>query len=204
MITKPATVGARGADSLAFSENGTLAQAQALRGAGFDFFAGYLGAMTAARVQAVLGAGMAFMPVTFGGAFDGAAAALQCKALGLSAGCTVWLDVEGQTIWAMKPTDLIAKINAWADAVGAAGFMPGLYVGVPQPLTSAELWNLHVKRYWRGQGRVVDRTGALSEPQGCGWCMAQAYPSVARGGVLVDVDFIGQDYLQRVPNWVAA
>src|SRR5205085_2786401 len=130
------------------------------------FFVGYLGVINAARVKYILDAGMAFMPVTLAGEYnDGPADEIgQIKALGLPPGCTVWLDLEGMAAFKTKPAELIAKINAWADAITAAGYMPGLYVGVPQPLTSDELWSLRVKRYWRGQGSIRDRSNALAEP----------------------------------------
>jgi hypothetical protein len=116
----------------------------------------------------------------------------------------VWLDLEGMHAFKANPVELIAKINTWANAIASAGYMPGLYVGVPQPLTSDELWNLRVSRYWRGQGSVRDRNNALAEPTGCGWCMWQAWPSKHRGGVWVDDNLVTADYRSRVPTWCVA
>lgn len=204
MKTEQARVGAIGFDSLPFSMGGTAANAKAWKVRGADFFVGYLGKMNKARLDAVLDAGLAFMPVTLAGEYnDGADDEIaQLRALCLPAGCSVWLDVEGQKAFATPPAELIAKIDTWATAIQAAGYMPCLYVGVPQPLTSDELWNLKVQRYWRGQGSVRDRTNALAEPTKCGWCMTQMYPSITVGGVLVDANIIGQDYKGRVPAWV--
>ncbi len=128
----------------------------------------------------------------------------QLAALGLPPGTTVFLDLEGLKAFKTDPAVLIEKINAWADAVAKAGFVPGLYVGVPQPLTSQELYALRVQRYWRGQGSVRDRFNALAEPSGCGWCMTQMYPSITRGNTWVDCNMVGQDYRGRVPSWVKA
>ena len=205
MKTAQALVGARGADSLPFSQGGTAAQAAALRARGIDFFCGYLGVINAQRMGYLLAQGLAFMPVTLAGEYeDGPADEVgQLAALGIPPGCTVWLDLEGLTAFHADPPTLIAKINAWADGIAAAGYMPGLYVGSPQPLTSAELYALHVTRYWRGQGRIVDRHNALAEPWGCGWTMTQAFPSVTWGGTLIDVSIVGQDYEARVPAWCA-
>lgn len=205
MKAVPAEVGARGADSLPFSQGGTLSMAQGLRVAGYDFFVGYLGSVTPARLAVILTAGMAFMPVTYGGEYeDGADDELaQLRALNIPAGVSVWLDMEGLSAFHADPPTLIGKVNAWADKVAAAGWMPCLYVGVPQPLTSVELYNLHVKRYWRGQGSVRDRFNALAEPS-CGWCMTQMFPSITRGSVLIDANIVGQDYKARVPMMVAA
>ncbi len=208
MKTQLATVGARGVDSLPYSQGGTAAQAKAMRAAGVEFFVGYLGCITKARVQFLLDEGIAFMPVTFAGEyFDGAADELaQLTALGLPRGCTVWLDLEGMKSYQTPAQELIAKINAWADAVAAAGFEPGLYVGSPQPLTADELYRLRVVRYWKAPSRVIDRNGQTSDGPSCGFCMYQAWPSVVwRGtGVFVDVNFIQQDFRERLPSWVVA
>lgn len=204
MKAAPASIGARVVDSYPFSQGGTAQQALDLKADGVDCLVGYLGLIDAEKVGYVLDAGMAFMAVTLGGHYSGPSAVQQCTELGLPAGVTVWLDLEGKEAFATPPGDLMAKINSWANCIAAAGYMPGLYVGVPQPLTSDELWGLRVARYWRGQGSVRDRNNALAEPTGCGWCMTQMFPSHVRGGVLVDDDCIGQDYRGRVPTWAVA
>ncbi len=204
MRVEPAAVGARLVDSLPFSQSGTGAQAHALQVSGVDAVAGYLGVINRDRLGFILGAGMAFVPVTLAGEYnDGPDDEIgQLATLGIPRGATVFLDMEGMAAFKADPAQLIAKVNAWADAIAAAGFVPGLYVGVPQPLSSDELYALRVSRYWRGQGSVRDRRNALAEPTGCGWCMTQMFPSVQRGGVLVDCNIIGQDYKGRVPAWV--
>jgi hypothetical protein len=204
MRVERASIGAVVCDSLPFSQGGTAEQARALKASGVDALAGYLGAMTPARLASVLDAELAYIPVTFAGEYnDGANDEIaQLHALGIPAGATVFLDLEGLAAFKSDPLLLIAKVNAWADAISAAGYMPGLYAGVPQPLTSGELYALRVQRYWRGQGSVRDRSNALAEPAGCGWCMTQMFPSVTRGGVLVDCNMVGQDYKGRVPAWV--
>ncbi len=203
MKVAPARVGCTLVDSLPFSQGGTETQARALRASGVDGLVGYLGCMSASRLAHVLDAGLAYIPVTLAGEYnDGPADELgQLAALGIPRGATVFLDMEGMAAFKADPPTLIAKVNAWADGIAAAGFIPGLYVGVPQPLTSEELYALRVSRYWRGQGSIRDRHSALAEPT-CGWCMTQAYPSVTWGGVLVDVNMVSQDYRARVPSWV--
>jgi len=199
-----ATVGARGVDSLPFAQAGTTSQAAALKASGVEFLVAYLGVINPARLAIVLASGLAFMPVTLAGEYeDGPSDEIgQLKTLGIPAGTSVWLDLEGMKAFRSDPLALVNKINTWADAIAEGGWMPCLYVGSPQPLTSRELWALRVKRYWRGQGRIVDRNNALAEPWNCGWCMTQMFPSVTWGGVLVDANIIGQDYLARVPSWV--
>jgi hypothetical protein len=181
-----------------------------LRASGIDYFVGYLGAIDAGRLEVVVDAGLAFMPVTFADAFDGNSAVEQCEALALPAGCTVWLDIEGKKVWAMNPQEVIARVNGWADAVIGGGYMPGLYVGSPQPLTGDELYALHVVRYWKAPSRVIDRNGRVWDGPACGFCMYQCWPSknwptdTDPNRVFVDVDFIQEDLRGRLPAWVVA
>lgn len=210
MRATPASVGARGADSDPFSRSADAARAAMLRSSGIDFVFGYLGTITLAFVQIVLAAGLGFMPVTYAGEYeDGPNDEIaQLKALGIPTGVSVWLDLEGLKAYHSDIPTLIAKINAWADGIAAAGWMPCLYVGAPQPLTSAELHALHVVRYWKGQGRCVDRFNALAEPTN-GWCLTQMWPSVLwpeghAAQVLVDLNIVGEDYKARLPVLVVA
>jgi len=194
MIAKLAYVGARGCDSVQFSQGGGVHEAQALADLGLDYFCGYLGSITPARLQAILAAGMAFMPVTYAEQFDGVRTVAQCEALGLPAGVTVWLDLEGSDLTDAYAT--AAKINLWARAVTAAGYQPGLYVGAPQPFTAAQLYALGVVRYWRSPA-------AIPEPQ-CGYCAIQLWPSVTWAGLLIDIDVVQQDRQGRLPTWAVA
>jgi hypothetical protein len=189
-------------DSLAFSQGGTLEQAKALSSAGAKGVYLYGGVAGSAQVEAAFGANLGVMLVTLANAFNGQSAVAQRMALGLPSGSTVQLDVEGVELLSTNLAIVTAEINAWCEALVGAGDDPGGYIGVPQPFTSAELWNLAFKGYWRGQGRIVDRNNALSEPSGCGWWAYQAYPSQVIAGLEVDWDMITTDYLGRTPSWV--
>jgi hypothetical protein len=210
MRTEVARVGARGIDSLPFSIGGTRSQADRLKASGVDFAVLYLGSVTPKIVGDVISAGLAFMPVTFAGAyFNGADDELsQLKRLGLPLGCTVWLDLEGKKSYETPPQELIAKCDAWALAVQKAGYEAGLYIGSPQPLTADELYRLRVTRYWKAPSRVIDRLGKASDGPACGFCMYQLWPSVMWPSasdperVFVDVNFVQQDHQGRVPHWV--
>lgn len=196
--------GSRVVDSLPFSSGGTPQLAAAIKATGVEAFAGYLGVITPDRLAAVLVAGMGFIPVTLGGAYNnGFQDELgQLKLLGIPSGATVFLDMEGLAAFKTDPSVLIDKVNAWADGIVAAGYLAGLYCGVPQPLTSDELWKLRVTRYWKGQGSLRDRNNNLAEPTGCGFCMTQMFPSVLRAGILVDCSMVGQDFKGRTPTMV--
>jgi hypothetical protein len=193
MKAELAYVGARGTDCVTSLTPGT---AVAFKTTGIDFSVRYLGTVTPGELQGILDAGLAFMPVTYADRFDGPTAVAECKALGLPLGITVWLDAEGLS--KMPTADVIAKINAWATAVKAAGYEPGLYVGDSVPLTAQELYALGVVRYWRSMSMVP-------EPR-CGFCMTQVQPTQNwRGvGVPVDLNMIGADYFMRRPTWTVA
>ena len=211
MIVEKAFVGARGVDSVPFSVGGTAAQAKRLRETGVDFLVGYLGTINKHRLDHVLDAGLAFMPVTYAGEyFDGPADELaHLKALAIPVGTTVWLDLEGEKSFNWPAQDLINKINAWARALQTAGYVAGLYVGSPQPLTGDELARLAVTRYWKAPSRVLDRNGkAWDGPSGIGFCAWQMWPQrnwpndTDPNRVFVDVNMVGEDFRERVPTWV--
>lgn len=195
-------------DSLPLSQSGTDAQVQALKAAGVKGVAVYLGVAKASLVASIVAAGMGVFPVTLAGEYkDGPQDEVaNLTALGLPKGIHVFLDMEGLEAFHTDPAKLISMVNSWADGVRAAGYKPALYVGVPQPLTSSELYALRVELYWRGQGRVTDRNNALAEPWGCGWAVFQSYPSRNLGtpASWVDVDMVNQDYKGRVLTWAAA
>ena len=197
MISTTAFTGARGIDTDSFI---TTSSAAALKQCNTDFVIRYLGSITQAELSAILGAGLAFMPVTFANVYDPKVCLQHLSALSLPAGCTVWLDVEGVS---MAPAALIQAVTTWASVVKNAGYDPGIYVGAAALLTSQELFNLPVDRYWHGLSKVEDRHGMFAEPA-CGWTMYQCFSSVTWGGVWSDIDFVQADYLNRLPSWVVS
>lgn len=209
LVVENAFPGARLVDSLPFSNGGTEAQAKALAASGVEGFIGYLGAMNPARLGYILDAGLAFMPVTFAGEYEDGAAdeVAQLKALDVPAGVTVWLDLEGLKAFRSDVTLLANKINTWAAAIVAGGWVAGLYVGAPQPFTGPELYRLGVTRYWLGQGRCMGRDGLDAYPK-CGWCMRQDWHNTGTGfmwkstGILVDTNAVQADHFGRLPTWL--
>lgn len=196
LAAKQAFVGARGIDAVTLISS--MDSARRVREAQVDFVVQYLGSVTPEIVSYVTDAGCGFMPVTYADKFDGYATVQQLARLKLPPLTTTWLDVEG--VGTIDPLALQGKINDWAMAIDAAGFEPGMYVGPNSLLTSIELYRLKVRRYWRSAARIVDRNGELAEPA-CGYCMFQLLPSITWGGIFSDVDFVQQDYRQRLPTW---
>ena len=207
MRVEKAFVGAMGIDSYPYSIGGTPEQARALYAHGVRFAVLYLGVANIQRINYVLNAGMAFMPVTKAGeAFDGPDDEIaQLNALGIPKGCTVWLDHEGMKTLEVPKPELARLINVWAKAISASGYIAGLYYAPPQPFTGPELAALAVTRYWKSAGRLQDSTGKIwDEPEGIGHCMIQSWPqgNFRDTGVFVDADFVTSDRRGRVPTWV--
>ncbi len=204
-------VGSRLVDSYPYSGGGTPEQARRLKASGVDGLIGYLGRMTAPRLEGVLDAGLGFMPVTVANEFyDGPADEIaQLRALGYPAGGTVWLDIEGPRIWdhgKKDPAEVMRLLAGWANPVNDAGWLAGIYVGAPQPLTGKELYSLPFVRYWLGIGRCRDRNGDDAYPS-CGWCIRQDWHGQKLGmlwrdsGVFVDTNSVQCDHRGRLPTW---
>jgi hypothetical protein len=168
--------------------------------AGFRFVGRYIVSLAATELSDILRAGLAVSPVSYANSFDPSDEIAALQRLGIPKGIVVWLDVEGVKD---DPITLSQRINTWAKALEAAGYIPGLYVGAGCPLTSAELYALAVKRYWHSCSRVVDSHNNAAEPL-CGWAMTQCTCEVERAGVEVDIDFVYADYRGRTVPMVAA
>jgi hypothetical protein len=131
------------------------------------------------------------MPSAALGNEDGQNAIANARTYDFPAGVTVWCDSEGQAGGAAAT---IEYVNAWAAAVKAGGYDPGLYVGSGTPLDSQQLYALDVDRYWKSFSQVNEPT--------CGWSLIQLYKQVTLAGVNVDVDAVQYDYKGRVPSWL--
>ncbi|MBX7078570.1 MAG: DUF1906 domain-containing protein [Nannocystaceae bacterium] len=151
-------------------------QARSLRASGFGFCARYLKrtpseqppasgpALTLDEAHGVLGSGLALIPVQYGsstlvpdasgGTAVGEAAAINAAALGIPVGVTIWCDLEWAPDVAADPSSTIAYANAWHDAVVAAGFRAGLYVGPNLPLGGVQLGELAFRSYWKSASGV--------------------------------------------------
>lgn len=157
--------------------------------------------LLATELSDILRAGLAVSPISYANSFDPSDEIAALLRLGIPKGVVVWLDVEGVKD---DPVTLIQRINTWAKAIQAAGYVAGLYVGAGVPLTSKELYALAVTRYWHSVSRVTDRNGNEAGPA-CGWCLFQCSPpNVIRAGIQVDVDFCQEDHLGRQVYFVAA
>lgn len=148
----------------------TAAKAAQFKQSGYDFCIRYLsratsqggGDLSNAEALNILNAGLALMavqhvaanyppgwaPTAALGTQYGTNAAGNARSVGLPAGINIWCDLEG-VIPTTPAADVIAYCQAWHVAVKAAGYVPGLYVGVPCVLNSTQLYqNLSFQHYW--------------------------------------------------------
>lgn len=172
----------------------TRETAIALMGRGVVFRVGYIDLLTPAELADLVSVGMQVSFVTYALEFNAAHTLARLAALGVPKGCTIWIDVEGT---GLDAADIIAKTNAWAAAVQAAGYEAGIYVGAGCPLNAAQLSALVVNRYWHSVSRVIDPTR--------GPCMEQVPPDdVWIAGVKVDVNIVKPDFHGDLPTFAAA
>lgn len=196
-----ASVGAKGIDTAAKLTR-EIACALKAEIPGLEFVARYIGLgapspgdLTRAELDMLLSEGLGVMlvqhvriagwqPTEGRGHADGAAAAQQAMALGIPSGMVLWNDLEGIH---GTGTDVIAYASAWCAVVRAAGYLPGAYIGSAVPLTSREIFGvLPYVAYWSSGSFVQEQSGR-------GWQMYQLFPSVAHGGIAVDIDCAQED-----------
>ena len=135
--------------------------------------------LTTGEVLGILAAGLGLMvvqhvdgpgwePSAALGTQYGSTAAAECRRVGIPAGVTVWCDLEGVDT-SCGHAAVIGYCNAWYDAVAAAAYVPGLYVGDCCILTPAELHDaLRFEHYWSAYNLNSDAAPAVR-----GVCMRQ-------------------------------
>ena len=154
----------------------TAAKAKEFYDKGFRFCIRYLtrskdvenpGDITAAEAALILKAGLALSAVQHVapagwtataalGTQYGKRAASNAKQADLPGGMNLWLDLEGISN-ASSHQDVIDYCNNWFDAVEAAGYVSGLYVGDRAILTGTELFlKLKTRHYWKSGSAVPD------------------------------------------------
>lgn len=207
--------GARGFDC---NTKLTAAIAQSFARHGYDYAVRYVRRaafhtydLDIAEAAAILSTGLALMPVQHvesadswvptrsKGAQYGETAATECEAIGISAGVTVWCDLEG-----VKPgtphDDVIAYANAWHAAVASRGFVPGLYIGWHCGLNAHELYSaLRFTHYWAAYNLNTDQYPAV---RGVQMQQSAAKHADKPPGVSfeIDVDRVMVDKLRGLPT----
>jgi len=134
------------------------------------------------------------VPSASKGTTVGQAAANNAALLGFPKGLTIWCDLE----WKQAPAnddDTIAYANAWAAAVQAGGYEPGLYVGMNMGLSSSQLYyKLSFAHYWKSASEVP-------------WVETRGFQMVqglhqTLNGISVDPDLVMLDNKRQVFQWL--
>jgi hypothetical protein len=161
--------------------------------------------LTELEATDILNSGLAVMPVQHVrrqgwapdqnlGQQDGQNAAQNAQLVGFPAGVSVWCDLEGLNR-AAQAQDVIDYCEAWYEALRAAGYVPGLYVGARALLTGQQLADLSFQHYWRSQSRVPEIPNR-------GYQLVQLFPSIEINGVSVDIDIAQDDKKGGQAPWL--
>jgi hypothetical protein len=215
LTVQTAAPGLRGFDTATVL---TAADATSFAAAGFRYAIRYVSRTTpeaaadlsAAEATAILQAGLALMAVQhceaegwtpseqLGTAY-GQAAAANAAAAGLLPGVNLWLDLEGVASDTAAQI-VVAYCNAWYDAVAAAGYLPGLYVGVGQVLTGEQLYyDLKFQYYWTPPSQYVPTIAVR------GSCLRQTINAgFELDGIAYDEDMTIADTRGHTPVWLVA
>lgn len=140
-----------------------------------------------------------WIPTPGVGRIYGEIAAREADAAGVSAGTTLWCDLEGVK-HGTPHADVIGFCNSWYDAVRSGRFSPGLYVGDSCGLTANELYrNLRFRRYWAAYNLNRDEYPAI---RGAQMRQHAAVKSDHVAGIdyEFDVNIIGRDAMGDSPR----
>lgn len=177
MSAQPLATAARGIDC---NSALTVSTAQAVYDHGYEFVIRYIprvtardNDLTAEEGKAIRAAKLGLMivqhvesevswvPTAAKGGIYGTTAAKVCTSLGVATGTSVWLDLEGVAL-GVSADVVVAYCNAWYDAVSAAGFLPGVYVGWHCGLDPADLYGrLRFTAYWAAYNLNSDEYPAV-------------------------------------------
>jgi hypothetical protein len=215
-MTLPGNIVAAPNGALGFDADSPISShvAQQFASQGYAFCVRYLsrgqgqapGDLSAAEAGAILGAGLGLMavqhvrmpgwsPTTALGTADGTNAAYNAGQVGFPAGVNIWCDLEGVEPAAVAP-DVIGYCNAWAGAVAAAGFVPGLYVGANCILDGQQIYDLDFQHYWKSLSRVPVLPSR-------GYQMIQTIVPAAVNGIGIDQDVTQTDTEGGQAMWLA-
>ena len=163
--------------------------------------------LTEQEATGILNAGLALMPVQHPsrrGWFPGRAlgeqhgqdASANAEAVGFPTGVNLWCDLEGVSSSA-RTQDVIDYGETWYEAVSAAGYTPGLYVGAAALLTGRQLYDLPFQHYWRSQSNVPDIPHRRYQ-------LVQLGPPIQINGILIDLDVALNDSQGGAAQWLRA
>jgi hypothetical protein len=161
--------------------------------------------LTEQEAAGILNSGLALMPVQHArkhgwsanqalGQQHGQEASANAETVGFPDRVSLWCDLEGVNSSA-QAQDVIDYCEAWYEAVSAAGYIPGLYVGAEALLNGRQLYDLPFLHYWRSQSQVPDIPHR-------GYQVIQLGPSIQVNGVWIDLDVAVNDNEGGAAQWL--
>lgn len=161
--------------------------------------------LTEQEAADILNSGLALMPVQHSrkqgwspkqalGQQDGQDASVNAKTVGFPDRVSLWCDLEGVKT-SIQAQDVIDYCEAWHEAVSAAGYTPGLYVGAGALLNGEQFYDLPFQHYWRSQSQVPDIPLR-------GYQVIQLGPSIQINGVSIDLDVALNDNQGGAALWL--
>ena len=169
------------------------------------------GDLTFDEAANILESGLALMPIypcpystaiwkpdANSGKTHGRRAATNARATGFPDNVNLWLDLEG--IAPDCPAqNVIDHCNNWYDVVESAGYVPGIYVGMPCGLSGDQLFsNLKFQHYWRSE------SGSTPDIPTRGFQMKQSLTITLPDpiGIEIDPDVTLRDGLGGNAQWL--
>ena len=161
--------------------------------------------LTEQEATDILNSGLALMPVQHAnkqgwspskalGQEHGQFASANAETVGFPDSVSLWCDLEGVNRSAQSQ-DVIDYSKAWYEAVSAAGYIPGLYVGAGALLNGRQLYDLPFRHYWRSQSHVPDIPHR-------GYQVIQLGPPIQINGILIDLDVALSDSQGGAAQWL--
>lgn len=144
-------------------------------------------------VQHVMSSG--WLPTESLGTEYGTNAANNALAVGFPGGVNLWCDLEG--IGDATEQNVTAYCTAWFNAVSAAGYVPGLYVGASCILSGQQLYDLPFEHYWQSCSEVP----AIPVR---GYQMVQTLVQEPVNGIGIDKDVTQTDSQGGQAQWLVA
>jgi hypothetical protein len=216
VFTVPA--GVRGFDT---SETISARAAASMHSGGYRFAVRYVrrakrhpSTLTSAESRRLLEAGLGVMLVQYvesesswtpssgKGTQNGTIAADEAESLGFPWGVTIWCDLEGVAS-GTSSRSIIDYCNRWHEAVSAAGYVAGLYVGYHARLTPGQLYrNLRFTHYWAAYNLNADQYPSV---RGVQMKQAPSSSSVIPSdlGISIQTDRVMSDVLGGRPTLLA-
>lgn len=203
------------ANSRGFDTDTVLSSAIAKQFAaqGYTFCVRYLslgteqdaGDLSSSEASDILASGLALMvvqhvedpgwsPSQSSGQTNGNNAAANADSIGMPPGMNVWCDLEGMAASATAQ-DVINYCTDWYNAVSAASYVPGLYVGANAVLSGQQLYDLPFEHYWQSCSEVP--TVAVR-----GYQMVQTLVQNPVNGIGIDDDMTQTDQLGGQALWL--